>query len=38
MSWLPADCDFDLGDVRDSTLHIFKACWVGICVGDVIDG
>ena len=37
MSWLPPDSVFDLGDIRDSALHIFKACRVGIGVGDVID-
>ena len=37
MSWRPTDSVFDLGDIGDSALHIFKARRVGICVGDVIN-
>jgi hypothetical protein len=36
--WCPVDCFFDLGDVGDAALHIFKAGGVGINVGGVGDG
>ena len=34
----PVDCLFDLGDVGDAALHIFKAGWVGILVLGICDG
>ena len=37
MSWLPSDSVFNLGDVWDSALHIFKASRVGICVGNEFE-